>query len=121
MRVLEKQLWLESDRDRTIGQRRHPGGDRRSGYALQVAQSVRTHRTRLGQLEQGNAARGHAGEVEAVPRWGMEAVTLPRAMSSAAASAVIPAPVVAAAWTANWKEAGGMTPGSSAIAVPVVT
>jgi hypothetical protein len=36
-------------------------------------------------------------------------------------SAVILAPVVAAAWPANWKEAGGVTPGSSAIAVPVVT
>jgi hypothetical protein len=36
---------------------------------------VQTHRVRLGQLEQGNAARGHAGEVEAVPCRGMEAVT----------------------------------------------
>jgi hypothetical protein len=36
-------------------------------------------------------------------------------------SAVILAPVVAAAWAANWKEAGVVTPGSSAIAVPVVT
>jgi hypothetical protein len=30
---------------------------------------MQTYRVRLGQLEQGNAARGHAGEVEAV-RWG---------------------------------------------------
>jgi hypothetical protein len=36
---------------------------------------VQTHRVRLGQLEQGNAVRGHAGEVEAVPCRGMEAVT----------------------------------------------
>jgi hypothetical protein len=28
---------------------------------------VQTHRIRLGQLKQGNATRGHAGEVEAAP------------------------------------------------------
>jgi hypothetical protein len=36
---------------------------------------MQTHHVRLGQLEQGNAARGHAGEVEAV-RWrAIEAMT----------------------------------------------
>jgi hypothetical protein len=36
---------------------------------------MQTHRVRLGQLEQGNAARGHAGEVEAAPWRFVEAMT----------------------------------------------
>jgi hypothetical protein len=36
---------------------------------------VQAHRVRLDQLEQGNAARGHAGEVETVPCRAVEAMT----------------------------------------------
>jgi hypothetical protein len=36
---------------------------------------MQTHRVRLDQFEQGNAARGHAGEVEAAPCRAMEAMT----------------------------------------------
>jgi hypothetical protein len=32
-----KHLWLESDRDRSIGRRRRPGGDRRTGRAVPAA------------------------------------------------------------------------------------
>jgi hypothetical protein len=42
---------------------------------LRTPQLLQTHRVRAGQLEQGNAARGHAGEVEAAPWRFVEAMT----------------------------------------------
>jgi hypothetical protein len=59
---------LEADRKRPARSRCQAGGHRRSWRALHVAQTLQTNCIRLGQLEQGNAAGGHSGEVEAV-RW----------------------------------------------------
>jgi hypothetical protein len=68
-------LRLESDRERSIRRRRHSASNRRSGRALQAPQPMQTDRVRLDQLKQKNAARGHAGEVEAVPWRATEAIT----------------------------------------------
>jgi chromate transporter len=43
--------------------------------AVAAAVPMQAHRVRLDQLEQGNAARSHAGEVEAAPRRALEAMT----------------------------------------------
>jgi hypothetical protein len=72
-----KQLWLESDRDRSVGRRRHPGSDRRTGRSVQAPLPMQTYRIRLDQFEQGNAARGHASEVEAVRCGAIEADAIP--------------------------------------------
>jgi hypothetical protein len=70
-----KQFRLESDRERSIGRRRQPGSDRRDGRSVQAPLPMQTYHIRLDQFEQGNAARGHAGEVEAAPCRAMEAMT----------------------------------------------
>jgi hypothetical protein len=45
------------------------------GRAVQAALPIQAYRIRLGQIEQRNAARGHAGEMEAVRRRASEAMT----------------------------------------------
>jgi hypothetical protein len=64
-----KQLWMVSDRQRSIRRRRHLGSDRRSRRTLQAPQPMQTHR-----IEQGNAAHRHAGEVEALWSGAIEAM-----------------------------------------------
>jgi hypothetical protein len=67
----QKQLWLESDRDRSIGRRRHLRSDLQTGAAL----PMQPYRIGLGEFGQRRAARGHEGEMEAVPRRASEAMT----------------------------------------------
>src|SRR5271169_5184190 len=57
---------LASDRHSSLRERRPAASDRRPRRDLQSPRPVQTYRVRLGQLDQWNAARGDAGEVEAV-------------------------------------------------------
>ena len=68
-------LRMEYDRQRSIRQRRHPAGNRRSGRTLQAPKPMQAYRVWLDQLEQGNVSHGHTGEVEAVPWRATEAMT----------------------------------------------
>jgi hypothetical protein len=61
--------------ERSIGRRRHLGSDRRTERSVPAALPMQTYRDRLGQFEQGNATRGHAGEMEAVRRRAWEGMT----------------------------------------------
>src|SRR5271170_1905066 len=57
-------IWLEAGRKRSARSRCPAGGHRRSRCALQAGETLQANGVRLGQLEQGNAAGGHALEVE---------------------------------------------------------